>query len=455
MKRGRSIRLVLIATAALATVLAIIVAGCSHYDDPVSVLPASSSPIRAFDKMAATASIDTLDGYAVRFDGRVFADGQTTFSYTVFGLGNHPALSHFRIELPACAPELAAYEPTNSVSINVDPQAGIYGIEWHLSVEPDDFIGRSYSITFPGDVPLGVVRGVVQSGDLKEAGEIAGPCSGFTIAGTVYVDADSNGVKDGADELGIAQVAVALLKDDTVVELTMTDLDGAYSFRKVAGAYAIKIRPVSDGGDFNLDLAESFAPTGPASLQVVVGPDSFGNDFGFLPLAGDIIVDLETGVLASNGENVRFWKKELRAALGNGPGNASYDPVTLLAFISEIQGLALPDPYQFTPGNELSEALAFLGNSSHDPVEELKKELLAAEFNHVSGRGLINEDDLQAVLIAWGESLILEFAPASKKSSLAGASEDKARVPAGGGDVQTAIDLFGLLNTGGGGDPDE
>ena len=40
----------------------------------------------------------------------------------------------------------------------------------------------------------------------------------------------------------------------------------------------------------------------------------------------------------------------------------------------------------------------------------MKRELLAAEFNEVSGKGLIGADELQRAIIAWAESLVAQSA---------------------------------------------
>jgi len=377
----------------------------------------------------------------------------TTFRYTVSGTGVEPALSHFTIELPDCAPELAAYEPTNSVSINYNPQTGIYGIEWHLSVDHDDPVGRQYSITFPGDIPEGVVYSAVKTGDETGVGRITGPCAGYLIAGDVFVDANRNGVRDDADESGIVDVVVELIAGDGSVATAVTDEAGGYRFIAPEGTYTVRIDLTGYPDAFNADLAASFDATTPTSLQVTVGPDALGNDFGFAPQTAEIIFELETGVLLSNGESVKFWKKELRTAANGGNGSAVYDAATLLGFIQQIEALFLETPYQFTEGLELQEAYDILRSNSQDELDQLFRELLATEFNEVSGRGLIENGELQRVLIAWGEALIYEEQVAGKAVGNGAGDEEISVSPEG--DVADALEIFGLLNTGGGGGADE
>ena len=96
--------------------------------------------------------------------------------------------------------------------------------------------------------------------------------------------------------------------------------------------------------------------------------------------------------------------------LGNS-ANTEFDAATMARFIEEIQELFLPDPFQFTPGNEFQAALDILSTNSKDPLEILKKELLAAEFNEVSGKGLVESAELQSVMISWAESVFAGATP--------------------------------------------
>jgi len=446
--RGR-----LTALLVLSMIAIVLLASCSREESPLVVSTDRQTDDATFGSVIKSAPDITINNYEVHFDGRTYVDDQTTFTYTVTGTGIEPALSHFTIELPDCAPELAAYSPTNSVSINHNPQTDIYGIEWHLSVEADDSVGRQYSITFAGDVPDGVVRSAVGSGNETEVGRIPGPCAGFAIAGTIYVDADRDGTRDATEESGIADVIVELVADDGAVVTVVSDAGGGYLFIVPDGIYTVRIDLAAYPEAFNADLAASFDATSPTALEVTVGPDALGNDFGFAPRTEEIVVELETGVLVSNGESVKFWKKQLRTALNGGNGNAVHDAAALLAFIAEIETLFLESPYQFTAGNELQEAYDILRDNSRDDVDVLYRELLATEFNEVSGRGLIGDEALQEVLISWGEALLAE----SQAAAGSGADpSDGTRVSVtDANEIRLATDLFGLLNTGGGGGADE
>ena len=408
-----------------------------------------SSPVASLKSVTQT----VINNFIVQYDGRTFDGDETTFSYTVYGTGVEPALSHFTLELPDCAPELSGYSPTNSVSINYNPQIEIFGIEWHLHVEADDSVGRQYSITFVGDVPEGVIHSAVKTGDTTGVGQVYGPCAGFEISGTVYVDANTDGLRD-LDESGIANVVVELVHADASVDTLRTDALGDFSIIRADGAYTLRIDFAAYPNSFNADLLESFDATTPTELAVTIGPDAPGNDFGFSPQTEEIILELESGILLSDGKSVKFWTRELRAALHNGGGNVVYDRATLEGFIADIQELYLAEVYQFTPGNELQEAFDILKSRSREATDILLRELLATEFNEVSGRGLIGDDaELQDVLIAWGEAIVVENQAAAGASGNGGGHEEV--IPTEDPFLRDVIQIFEMINTGGGGGVDE
>jgi hypothetical protein len=296
-----------------------------------------------------------------------------------------------------------------------------------------------------------VIRTAVKAGNEVALGEIAGPCDGFLVSGTVYVDADSNGVMNGTDESGLVNVTVSMVDGGGSVLTSTTDVYGEYAFLRAVGTYTIRIDAATAADDFNEDLAESFDPTGPTSTVVTVGPDSPGNDFGFNPQEEEIIFELETGVLLTDGEPVKFWKKQLRAAGSRGGGGAEFDAAAMTGFIADIEELFLLDPFQFTPGSEFQEALAILSSTSKDPLDVLLRELLAAEFNTVSGKGLVGNLPLQRALIAWAESVVVESGSGLSASS--GFSDAPLRAASGDRDtLRDATRILELMNgnTGGG-----
>ncbi len=398
------------------------------------------------DPVTIAASQQVVNGYLVRYDGRSVANGSTTFAYTVSGAGLSPELTHFAIEIPSCAPALVAATP-NGTTVGNDPATGLNGIKWAQSLGSAE--SRSYSTTYLGDVPEGVVRVGIKAGSTAALGVLPGPCQGFVIAGTVFVDPDASGGRDLNDEPGIiANVTVTLAGGLNGVETALTDANGLYLFRVLEGSYSVQIATATAAADFNEDLAASFAATGPTAKVVGVGPDRTDVDFGYKPNATKIISDFDLGLLLTTGKDRGFWTKVVRT-VGRGGTSGGYDATAVLGFLAQIETQFFPDPYQFTDGKELAEALAILTNNSKDLVDQLYRELFVSELNDAAGLGLVGEADLQDVLLSWGESLIIDQRSVGKlgtSGSTAGTTLD---------DVNSAFIIFGKLNQrGGGGIPD-
>jgi len=436
---------------AVLAILSVVFAGCGQHEDPVLGERSASAPV--FQIVTDTSGFavvgsTTLEGYTVAFDGRSFANDQTTFSYTVTGTGAVHNLSHFVLGIPDCAPALVASYPAGG-TVGTDPTTGVYGIKWDISVGTGE--SRSYSITFSGDVPLGAIHAAVKAGNAYSVGDIGGPCGGYVISGTVYADADSSGAQVGADETGIANVTVAIADGGGAVLTATTDANGDYGFLRAGGTYTVRIDPSTTAEDFNETLDGNFDPSGPTEVSVTVGPDAAGTDFGFFPRTKKITLDIASGQLLTTGEGPRFWIEQLR-----GNPKAEFDSATMLAFLNEIEGLFLPVPFQFTEGNEFREAFQILKSKSKDPVDQLLTQLLAAELNHVSGKGLVGAVELQRVMLAWVESLLAQPASSGAAATAApvgGIGPRRAVIGDRETSIKDAVEFLEVLNgaTGGGG----
>lgn len=426
----------------LLVILAAVLAGCAQRQIPTSPDAAALGPSFGRRAALATSGSETVNNYIVRYDGRTFAGGQTTFTYTVSGTGVGPVLNHFVIEIPSCAPSLASSTPQGGVVI-ADPTSGLFGIKWgDLSLGTSE--SRAYSITFPGDVPEGSVRVAVKAGEAVGIAVLPGPCQGFFISGTVFVDPDGSGGRDASEPGILADVTVALVDGSGAIETALTDSQGRFSFRRLEGTYTVRVDASTPATDFNEELAESFSATGPNEINVTVGPDASGIDFGFKPLTRKLITDFQTGALTSTGEPESFWTKAFRAA-ARGASYGGFDAAGLQALLAQIEGSFSPDPYQFTDGSELQEALAILTSKSKVPVDVLYRDLFVAELNDASGKGLVSDPDLQDVMLSWGESLII----ASRSAAVSLQSVDEF-------ELAEASAFFGLVNNsarGGGGSP--
>jgi hypothetical protein len=392
-----------------------------------------------------------INHYQVQFDGRTVANGKTTFSYTVRGTGVDPSLTHFSVELPTCAGSPASYTPTGGANINTNQSSGIYGLEWHLNVPKDPTQPRAYSITFNGDVALGIVRAEVKTeGGTSAVGYVYGPCAGSHVTGKVFVDADESGTLNNA-EAGIANVTV-MISDGGNSVATKTDASGNYTFLVANGNYTVSVPAATAAADFNEDLAASFTATSSASSSITVNGDSNGNNFAFAPQTQQLIQKISLGELAASGQSTKFWKSEMKFA-ATGGGQHTYSLAQLQQLLAQIEAFGLATPFQFTDGNEAQDALAILSvNGKNDYLGLFLKELLAAELNYFSGNTLVGEADLHEVLVLWGEEVAVQpLAPASSRELIVNGGN------AGGGTklnpYEGGTTLLGLLNgsTGGGG----
>jgi hypothetical protein len=295
-----------------------------------------------------------------------------------------------------------------------------------------------------------------------EYAEVPGPCAGavvYGIDGSVFTDLDGDGSLD-FEELGIANVAVELLSDDTVAAVQVTDDMGLYAFDVAAGNYTLRIAYDGYPDNFNAELGASFEATTGLEIPVSVGPDSAGNSFGFSPVTEVIIEELESGELTSDGEGRIFWKRHIRWAIRDEIGNPDqvHTPEEIREFIAQVQELYLTEIFDFTEGQELEEAYEILLATDLEGLDLLAQQLLATELNEVSGRGLIEDPELQDVLIAWGEAVWVDNQP----EGLAGAGDrgptdhdEPSVILATPELIPPAIDVFTLINTGGGGGVDE
>lgn len=429
----------------LPALAALAVAGCAG--DRPTAPDSPASPSAPAWTVTTVGDQVTINNYVVTFQGRVFDGTNTTFAYHVVSVDAPEDLSHFNVELPACASAIVSLSPSNSANVNTNQDSGIYGVEWHINLDRDDTVGQVYSITFAGDVAPGLVRAQVSAGSTFGVAVVPGPCAGYHLTGNVFEDADQNGLH-ASDESGINNVTVVLTDAYGARRAFTTGPDGAYDFLVPGGAYTVAVAAATVETDFNESLYESFAPNSPASVALNVTADAV-TDFGFIPQSQKLINELDSGILLTNGRPVKFWKDQLKVAI-SGNGRATYDRAALLAFLQTIEGYFIADPFTFTDGNELVEAYNILNASGRDDLTNLRKELLACEFNTAAGRGIIGALDTQLVLISWGESLVADATSAVVTSAtgtvttMAGGTKN---VPSDG------TTLLGLINgsTGGGG----
>ncbi|MBZ9730633.1 hypothetical protein LB467_13135 [Salegentibacter sp. JZCK2] len=314
-----------------------------------------------------------INTYTLEFTGRSLTENEenqiTTFYYTLTGGGETPQLDSFFLETPDCAGDVVNYSPQESA--NLFPKA----IKWNSSVSKDG--SQDYSITYEGDMPLGVINATVTRGSIEDTGQIIGPCKGvYTLSGSIYIDANNSGDKQEA-ESGISSIPIDLYNImDEKIGSVPTASDGSFSFRVIEGDYRIKVTD---------DLLENdnYTAIGSSYIDVEdITENVSGLNFGFQANTQKIIEDLETTVLLDT-EPTKYWIQQLRHA---GKKNSDYTKEDILVFLSGIEELLLMEPFQFGDDKQAN-ALDILTRPIKTDLDEYLQQLLTAELNVISGRG--------------------------------------------------------------------
>jgi len=200
----------------------------------------------------------------------------------------------------------------------------------------------------------------------------------YTACGTVYFDVNRNGCRN-TDEPGLAGITVKLYRDNCVlVASTITTANGSYCFNVAPGNYEVDVIEIPGLTPTNCD-ERSFSVT---SSNVTI-PD-IGLGFNFCTLQG----------LNANGFSHGYWKNNLSKAIENKTSGTQETKANLLAYTSTISSLLL------TPFAGMTMQTAVTTMSASD---QLKLQLLASEYNYVSGRFINNSQPLTWAFIYWGE----------------------------------------------------
>ena len=272
------------------------------------------------------------------------------------------------------------------------------------------------------------------------------------VSGIVYEDSDANGAR-GANESGIPNVVVYLFDTSRYCQpqtyclaaQARTDAAGAYAFAVPDGMYAVVIPNDSALPAFNGRLFTNLAYTGGAlpNRAVTVGPDATGVDFGFAFRVEQTIADLDRKAIPTRTQDATAWAKAIRQSTTGNPLRTV--PGTLLdQYLLRIEGLLLPEPFQFGTVSKPAAALAILERPDSTLLAELYRQLLTAELNVVSGRGSSDAAFNQA-LLAYGEAtaagaVAAQTAPAAPAATVSAAAG-----------LEEAVALLDAFNRSGGG----
>ena len=105
-----------------------------------------------------------INNYDVEFVGRNVekTDGvtRTTFHYKVSGTGKSSDLEKFFLQVPSCAGVPTSWEPVQSSKLDSK------GITWNIEIGKDE--SKNFSMTFVGDIPLGVIESSITRNAKRE-----------------------------------------------------------------------------------------------------------------------------------------------------------------------------------------------------------------------------------------------------------------------------------------------
>lgn len=353
-------------------------------------------------------------GWSVTYLGCDYdaTDDLATYHYQVTVDSAEKDLSHWVLVLdPTVAP--VASTGGSTVSFGKDPTTETFGFKWDDG--QDKGTTELYSVTFDGACNEGEISYAVKGGTYYAIDSITGPVVGVTpppattysISGVVYIDANSNGVFDSGEPV-VPDITVVLQAADSDSS-TLTGVDGSYLFTgNLPGDYEVIVPIVTDEDDMNETL-HSYALAITDVLPVtVVAADVVDQNFGFVLNLTQVLDDIDVTdpdgngySFASIGKTIGYWKHQHSVAL-KGKGRAHVDAATLLAMLTELEGLWLADPFNFG-GDKIGTSLDLLSARTSDATELLLKQLVATELNHLSGLGLLDAMALQSLIIHYAE----------------------------------------------------
>lgn len=312
-----------------------------------------------------------IRGFVVTFGGRVFDGSQTTFTYGVAGTGTPPDLSHFDVEIPVCVPPLqvVGFSPTQAVSFGTDPTTGVTGIKWDLSLLTTDT--RTYSITFAGDVPQGMVQVAVKGGNGFESAALPGAACTVTAVdieklisvdgGTIWQDADSApGPEINLGTPVLFRFVVTNISQAELTNLTLTDNMYDLSACVIPAALAAGASFDCIVGPFN---AEAGQHTNVAAVTAVLGSQQaqdsdpanyFGGDRPAVDIEKSVSTDNATWSDADNAPGLAVEADDdvfFRFVVTN-TGNVPLTAISLSDSAYPINGCTIPDTLE--PGTSFT-----------------------------------------------------------------------------------------------------
>ena len=339
---------------------------------------------------------------------------ETTFTYTVKNIvstGKNRTLTDFTLNLPSCTPALildrfGSNEGEGVIDGNV--------LQWDTTVpNPAANNTREYTITYEGDVPLGLINAEItrQGQQQTFSGSVAGPtCDSalvtVKISGTLFIDEfEINGELED-EEAGIKNVLVTLESEDGSYSINTTTTEwGDYSFWVTISSGKYTIIVPEELVDFKYYKIYPYTEvvSGPRkkrnTYEITVGGSNIESiNFGYVLDTEELTQDLLSGAIEKNTKSAQYWAFQVEHAvrnrnlLGRNP-LIEFTQDRLIAILKDIEDFYLDVPFQFGE-NKLQAALNILKGPIVNDYDELLRELLAAQLNVLSERrGAIVEYD--------------------------------------------------------------
>jgi hypothetical protein len=210
-----------------------------------------------------------------------------------------------------------------------------------------------------------------------------GPQAVSTLSGTVFFDVNFNGVRNTGD-YGLEAFAVKLMNaaGTAVVATTATGANGTYAFAGIApGNYLVSVTGIP--GLSPTTLTEWSVSVTAAS---VTAPDTgFGLNFA-------AIRTMSSAALSQG-----FWKNNVSKNLAKKPNGTQVSLADMQTYTALIATLGL------APFNGLTMTAA---DTVFSGKVQLQLQLLAAEYNYVSGAYIGGSRTLTYAFIYWGETVM-------------------------------------------------
>ncbi len=205
------------------------------------------------------------------------------------------------------------------------------------------------------------------------------PPAQYTASGIVFFDINRNGVRNMPEDTGLGGICVKLYRDSALVASTVTAANGSYTFSVAAGSYEVDVIEIAGMTPTTADERTFTVTAGNVSV-----PD-IGLGFDFCALQN----------LNGAGFSHGYWKNNLSKAIENKTSGTQETKANLIAWTNTIGS-----SYLLPLFNGMTMPLAVTTMSGTD---QLKLQLLASEYNLISGRFINNSQPLTTAFIYWGE----------------------------------------------------